>query len=393
MTTSPTIATDPAREGSALVAAEVTPRWVQATWQDGRVSRWHHLWLGDNCPEERHPSTNHRVVESSAIPADVGVSDAAIAQGRLEVTWADGHTCRFAPDWLRRFDYSAGVRAETPEPRLWTAADLPDLPRATLPELMHDDHRRAEFQEGFLRYGVGLLAEVPCEPGTVAEVGALLGQVRTTSWGTIFDVQARTDANSLAFTGLALVPHTDEGYRDPTPTIQLQHFLQVDTEGGDATLVDGFAVAEELRSVDPRAFELLAATPLQFHFADDRAELSAEATTLGLDGRGRVRRVRFSNHSVLPFLLDWDDMEEFYAAYQAFGRLRMDPRFMIQVPMPAGTMYLVDNERVLHGRTELLSGGARHLQSCYIERDEFASTLRLTRRRLAAADPTPGSVQ
>jgi gamma-butyrobetaine dioxygenase len=46
---------------------------------------------------------------------------------------------------------------------------------------------------------------------------------------------------------------------------------------------------------------------------------------------------------------------------------------------------MVDNRRVLHGRTGFRSGGERHLQSCYIERDEFTSRLRVLDRERSSA--------
>lgn len=380
MPTNPTTATD-----ATSTTVGIADRWLELQWGtdglDGAdASRFHHRWLRDNCPEQRHSQTQHRVAETSLIPADLRPVSATFEDGVLTVTWPDGHDCRFTEQWLRRHDYSAGVRPNRRPLTLWEAADVADLPRADYLRLCAEDDVRREFLEGFARYGVGLLSGVPCEPGTVASVGARFGQVRSTSWGTVFDVRSMTDANSIAFTGLALVTHTDEGYREPAPTIQLQHFLQVDTTGGEATLVDGFAVASELRRTDPAAFELLVRTPLQFHFRDDTTELDAEATTIELDARGDLRRIRYSNHSVQPFLLSFEAMDDFYSAYQAFGRLRESSRFRAQLPMGAGDLYLVDNERVLHGRTALLSGGARHLQSCYIERDELLSGLAVLQR-------------
>ena len=54
----------------------------------------------------------------------------------------------------------------------------------------------------------------------------------------------------------------------------------------------------------------------------------------------------------------------------------------LRIEMGAGDMYIVDNLRTLHGRTGFSGGGARHLQSCYIERDELASRLTVLERSL-----------
>src|SRR5437016_4146772 len=90
---------------------------------------------------------------------------------------------------------------------------------------------------------------------------------------------------NLAYTGLGLGAHTDNPYREPTPTLQLLHCLASSAEGGENTLVDAFRVAEEL----PRDhFELLARTPIQFRYADSETELAAEVPVISLDARGDV---------------------------------------------------------------------------------------------------------
>ena len=91
-------------------------------------------------------------------------------------------------------------------------------------------------------------------PGSVAYAAEQFGEVRTTGWGTVFDVRAVADANSVAYTNLPLVTHTDEAYRDPAPPSSSQHFLLADAEGGETTLVDGFKVAADLRAERPDLF-------------------------------------------------------------------------------------------------------------------------------------------
>jgi alpha-ketoglutarate-dependent taurine dioxygenase len=215
-------------------------------------------------------------------------------------------------------------------------------------------------------------------------VASELGELRSTSWGTVFDVVSMVDANSVAYTNLPLVTHTDEGYRDPAPTIQLTHFLRSDATGGQATLTDGFKVATDLREQHPEMFDLLASHVLHFHFADATAEHEADGPVIVTEPGGRLRAIRYSNHSAQPFMMDPDLLEAYYAAYRTFGRMRESEQYQVRVDMQAGDMYMVDNHRVMHGRTAFSSGGSRHLQSCYIERDELISRLTVLDRRLGA---------
>jgi alpha-ketoglutarate-dependent taurine dioxygenase len=369
----------PAASGTvAMAAASLTIHWDGST-----PSRFHYLWLRDNAPELLHASTRHRVVETSSIPADVHPASARLTDAdALEVVWAhDGLVSTYPGGWLRAHDYSNGARPPRLHHTLWTAAMADEIPRATYPAIANDAKVRIEWLDGFLRYGLAFLDDVPNEPGTVLELASDLGEVRITSWGKVFDVISLDDSNSVAYTNLRLVVHTDEAYRNPVPTIQLQHFLRNEAEGGEATLTDGFRVADDLRRVNPAAFELLARTSLRFHIADAGTDHVGFGPVIEVDGDGIVTAVRFSNHSACPFLLSFDEMEAFYDAYRLFGDMREHPDYRLQIPMGAGTLYMVDNRRVMHGRTGFTRGGARHLQSCYIERDELASRLKVLQRQ------------
>jgi len=353
-------------------------------WSDGRVSTFHHLWLRDNCPQLRHTTTGHRVVETSTIPRDVRPSVVACSSpATIAITWAhDGHISTFDTDWLRDHDYSNGVRRARRSPTLWDATSVDALPRASYPDVCGDLAARRSLMIGFRDYGIALLHEVPTTPGTVLDVAAMFGEVRVTSWGRVFDVVSVDNANSVAYTTLPLVAHTDEAYRDPAPTIQLQHFLRTDAAGGAATLVDGFMVAADLAEARPDLYHLLATVPLHFHFRDDTSEHEHDATVLDVDGSEQLRAVRFSNHSAQPFLIDPQLMERYYEAYTMFGQMRESATCRLQLDLQAGDLYIIDNRRVLHGRTGFSGGGARHLQSCYIERDEFISRLAMLDRQL-----------
>jgi gamma-butyrobetaine hydroxylase len=371
-------------DSTTIRALTVGPKHLTINWSNGDVSTLLHFWLRDNCPQLRHATTKHRLVETSTIPVDVHPSSAVVnAAGDVEITWADdSHVSTFGADWLRVNDYSNGARYRHATPKLWDASIGPDMPTAGYRSLVDDDRVRREFLTGFVAYGVGVLHDVPCEPGTVLEVAALFGEIRSTSWGTVFDVISMEDANSVAYTNLPLVTHTDEGYRDPAPTVQLQHFLRADASGGESTLVDGFKIAEDLRLNAPEQFALLAGTMLDFHFSDPTAEHSAHGPIITLHPDGTIRAIRYSNHSALPFLLPPEQMEAFYGAYRAYGTMRESDGYQLRLKMGAGDLYMVDNHRVMHGRAGFSSGGARHLQSCYIERDELISRLTVLNRSL-----------
>jgi gamma-butyrobetaine dioxygenase len=66
-----------------------------------------------------------------------------------------------------------------------------------------------------------------------------------------------------------------------------------------------------------------------------------------------------------------------YRAVRAFGRLLNSDRFAIRARLHPGDVMCFDNYRVLHGRGEFdPNSGPRHLQGCYIDRDDFLSRIR-----------------
>jgi gamma-butyrobetaine dioxygenase len=365
-----------------LQAVQLGDDALTVAWADGAMSRFHYFWLRDNCPRLRHATTNHRVIETSSLPAGARAVAASItADDALSIRWDfDDHESIFPAAWLRAYDYSNGARRVRPAPKLWDASIGDDLPRAHYPELLASAEIKRNFLTGMRDYGVGVLSGVPATPGTVLDVAKQFGEVRSTSWGTVFDVKVVPNANSVAYTSLPLVTHTDEAYRDPTPTVQLQHFLVADPNGGASTLVDGFKIAADLRAHAPAQFALLSRTMLHFHFQDASATLENDGPVIECDPDGRVRGIRYSNHSVQPFLLPFDDMQAYYDAYRRFGEMRESDRYQLRIKMQSGELYMVDNRRVLHGRTGFSSSGARHLQSCYIERDEMISRLNVLMR-------------
>ena len=58
-----------------------------------------------------------------------------------------------------------------------------------------------------------------------------------------------------------------------------------------------------------------------------------------------------------------------------------DTAYRIQFKLGPGGLFIVDNLRVMHGRTGYAAtGGERHLQGCYADRDGLRSRLAVLSR-------------
>ncbi len=345
-------------------------------------------WLRDlcHCIACRHPGNGQKLYEITDLPAALRVVRAHLADDKLTVTWSDGHGSLFELDWLRRHllgDEARALRRRSVQ--LWDRNIASQLPEGDWPVLRDDRAVELAWLERYTTLGFGLLRNVPCTSGMVAEVGDRLGHVRVTNYGRLFDVKSVPNPNNLADTSLGLGVHSDNPYRDPSPGIQLLHCLECEAPGGDTLLVDGFNAAALLRKEDLKAFDLLATVPMNFRYASADAELRARQTLISVDSDGEVKAVHFNNRSA-----DWLDAPaqvaaRWYHAYITFARILKRPELELIFRLAPGDCVVMQNDRTLHGRTAFDPNlGRRHLQGCYIDRDGVESRRLVLRRSLAS---------
>ena len=229
--------------------------------------------------------------------------------------------------------------------------------------------------------GVAVLRGTPREPLSVLALARLIGPVRATNFGEHFDVVSMPDPNSNAYTALGLLCHTDLPNWERPPDYQLLHCLENDAEGGDSLLVDGFAAAETLRRRDPAAFRLLTRHPIDFRFQDRISDIRYRALTIALDEAGAVEEVRFNFAVMGAVSAPAQRTGALCRALRAFAAVIRDPALECRYPLRAGELLVFDNRRVLHGRTAFdPSTGRRHLQGCYVDRDQLLSRIRVLDR-------------
>ncbi len=358
-----------------MTVAELTEDVVRVELPDGTVAERHVLALRDGCPcaECRHPVSGQRLFESSRVlPGARAVSAGVADDGTLVVEWADGHRSSFDAGWF--------AAQEPRAVRLWDSGLEAALPEHDWAQVVADPTARAAWLRDAAVLGFSVLHGVPVEDGFVARVAESFGAVRTTNYGRVFDVSVSVGAANLADTALPLSPHTDNPYREPTPTVQLLHCLVSSVDGGDTVLVDGFAVVERLRRAAPELLGTLARRPLRFAYRDEHAELWTDVPVVSLDAHGVPVALHLNNRSKGTPQGDPADVAAWYDAYLALMALVESPEQQVAFRLAAGDLVLFDNLRVLHGRTGFASTGARRLQGCYADRDGLLSSLALLER-------------
>jgi gamma-butyrobetaine dioxygenase len=361
------------------------PQELAIELDDGRRFALHPLWLRERCRDERSMDlrTEQRLQDPSDLDPGLAVTAVSETQaGRYRVRFSDGHEGEFLARHLLEEAALAPADHDVPAPRPWDAS-RGDVPRFAWCADAGDAELR-DWLQRFLEDGFVVFSGVPARPGAIFDVARRFGFTRETNFGALFDVRSTAGASDLAYTSLPLDPHTDNPYRDPVPGVQLLHCLANETSGGLSTLVDGFAAARALQARDPEAFACLSRTPVRFRYRDAGTELVASALPIERDAAGGLVAIHFSPRLDFVPLQPPAELDAYYRARRAFDRLLRSPEFEVRFLLATGDLLMMDNRRLLHGRTGFDPGeGLRHLQGCYIDIDGPRSLYRVVRRRLA----------
>jgi len=371
----------------SIVSVQYDPKGVTLGWSDGRSSRFHVLWLRDNCAcrECRHPQALERTYMFIDHAPPVVICAKLDSRGALEVRFQQGtesHVSRFLQGWLQAHDPEQSLAsAGALRPRPWDDHSGDRLQRVDYTRYMNDREGVRAWISALKVDGIVLIEAVPQVSRQLLPVANRIGPVRASNFGEYYDVVSMPKPNASAYTSMGLELHTDlANWRYP-PDIQLLFCLKSAVTGGDSVFADGFRVAADLRAADPVAFGLLATQPVEYRFHDASCDIRTRATPIEIDRDGNLQRIRFNNWlrgaTVFPEAI----LEPMYAAIGKFWRMLRAPRYQLHLRLRPGDLIAYDNHRVLHGRAPFdASSGERHLQGCYINQEDVDSTLRMLDR-------------
>ncbi len=349
-------------------------------WSNARQSRFHPLWLRDNCACDGclHAVSREHIFDIKDVPADIQASEIRLDKGgNLEIKWNhEQHYSRFNTGWL--YAHSGLV----PEPRqalsVWTSDDLNEPISFEVDGPDVSDAQLNDVLETVAEYGLARLRGVGSERDTLESLALRVGPIRETQFARVFDVISRpNDTDSNAYTNEALSSHTDIPTRESPPGLQLLHCLIADARGGESTMVDGFKVAHDLKTLFPEDYQNLVTTNWCYASRAGDSDYRWTAPVIGLDSSGEVSELRLLPFSRAPLMTEYDNIEVSYRALQRFMRMANASEYQIRYPFRAGDLVIFDNRRILHGRTEFYpQTGERALRGVYLDRDDMHSFLR-----------------
>lgn len=375
----------------AVKGARVEGRVVAVEFADGARRSFHHQWLRHACCCRQcgDPADGIRFCTVAGFGADIEPARVAADRGDLVVTWSDGHVSVYGGDWLLRHAYEPADRRRrfSWRPITWRAELAEDFPTAQWADASAGGAGLLGLYRRLRDYGIVRVTGAGTDPEATERLAALIGPVHeTTVYGRVYDVQAEPVAKLGAKTGMAQAPHIDDAFYYSPPGIDVFHCLANVDEGGASTYADGFAVAESLEAEAPGTYRLLTTVPIgHVRRHPGEIDLRSRGPLISLDERGRPCGIRYFDRALAPLDADFDMVEALYDAIRQFSRRMASAEFTAEVRVAAGEGVLIDNHRVMHGRTAFDPAAGRRIRLCHVPRDEFHGRLRELARAL---DPT-----
>ncbi|KAJ7802519.1 gamma-butyrobetaine hydroxylase [Mycena olivaceomarginata] len=359
------------------------------------------VWLRDSClsPECVHPSTSQKLHRTSDIPRTIRPAEDGVklTSDGLQISWTDGHNSFFPRDFLHR--HSSRTRLADfhldVEEQPWDAKKISKSPD------LYVSYASLQTRPG-LRVAIdqlstdGLLfvtgvpnaetADSTCELRKLAET---FSQIRETFYGQVWDVVNLPNSRNIAYTNVYLGLHMDLLYFKNPPKYQILHCLRNNVVGGASFFVDAFHAATTLRAQDPALFDVLATTPVPFHYINDGHHLHHEHPTIELSPSGAIAQINYSPPFQAPLRRETPPI--FYEALARFARLLEEKERVYEYLLREGDAVIFDNRRVLHARKAFSDKEGqegkdgepnRWLKGCYFEADALLDRGRMLRKGL-----------
>ena len=349
---------------------------------EGQKKEIHPFWLRERVSESNFldEKTQQRLFDPTELKKNVEIENLKLSDNYLEVSFNDGIKTKLnVQSIIKEFSNINSIKLIE---RIKWDSSLKNLNNFEFKENIFEDKEMYEALISFYKYGFIIFKKVPTKNNFIVNFANSIGSIRRTNFGEFFNVKSKPSPNDLAYTSLALAPHTDNPYRNPVPCIQILHCIENQVNGGLSTLVDGYTVTEKLKKDFPDYYKILSETKVRFQFLDQNVFLEDWSEMIQLDENKRFKQVRFSPRLDFVPLMDKEKLELYYSARNKISELYNSEKYRIEFKLMPGDLLMMDNHRLLHGRTSYdANEGERFLQGCYIDYDSTEGRLKYLKRK------------
>ena len=178
------------------------------------------------------PSTKQRLFELTDL--NCKVQSVTERKGVLAVQFTDGHVSNFTlAELLEECSVSAQNCMDLPPMQMWSAKDAVSAFEWRADEIVlvgpgntlsAKEEGLGRFAEHVCSHGLAIIRGLPAAEGVCAEFASLVGVIRDTNWGSIFNVENKAafknsrdncvSSEDVAYTNLGIPLHVDNPYRE-----------------------------------------------------------------------------------------------------------------------------------------------------------------------------------
>jgi trimethyllysine dioxygenase len=344
----------------------------------GDATSFDYFWLRDNArdPHSFDSRSHQRELFTAAVDPDIRPVSAHLAGdgGALVLDWPDlDGLVQYDAAFLDEFSMINDSIA-MPVARGWDHASLDQQEvRVAYGEITGDQGIKP-LMERVLTHGFAVVTGTPRNLDAVERVTNVIGYVRHSIFGGLFEFEANQDMADSAYTPKELRPHTDGTYSHDAPGLQLLLCVDYDATGGESIMVDGARIAEQLKATSPKVYDDLTRIGVTGIYKGDGAILRARRPIFRTDADGHLVQVTFNNYDRDTVRMHDDDMRALYDGIRQFDQIANDPAFQWRYTLTPGDMLVFDNWRVLHGRGAF--AGRRKMAGAYLNHEDFESRVR-----------------
>ena len=343
----------------------------------------HPFWLRERVDGEEFldKGTQQRLFDPTSLDNEICINKANINEKFLEIDFNDGVSSKIEINKIAQEFSNEDTVIKSITKIKWDST-LKDIKNFRYQDNFFESKEMHDLLVSFYKYGFVVIKDIPTEDNFIVKFANSIGSVRRTNFGEYFDVKSKPNPNDLAYTSLALAPHTDNPYRNPVPCIQLLHCIVSEVSGGFSTLVDGYTVTEDLKNENPDFYKILSEVKVKFKFIDKNVVLEDWSELIKLNEDKSLKQIRFSPRLDFVPILEKEKLDLYYRARKKLSEMYNSDKYRIEFKLEEKDLIMMDNYRLLHGRTAYkTSEGNRFLQGCYIDYDSTEGKLRHLKRK------------
>ena len=345
----------------------------------------HPFWLRERVSGEKFldKGTQQRLFDPTFLDNEILINKVNITDKFLEIDFNDGVNSKIEINKLALEFHNEDTLLKS-IPKIKWDSSLKEIKNFKYQENFFESKEMYDLLISFYKYGFVIIKDIPTHDNFIVKFANSIGSVRRTNFGEYFNVRSKPDPNDLAYTSLALAPHTDNPYRKPVPCIQLLHCIENEVTGGFSTLVDGYTVTEDLKKEYFDFYKILSEIKVRFRFTDKEVVLEDWSELIKLDKNKDFKQVRFSPRLDYVPMLEKGKLDLYYKARKKLSEMYNSDKYRIEFKLSPKDLIMMDNHRLLHGRTAYeTKEGNRFLQGCYIDYDSTEGKLRHLKRKFS----------